>query len=146
MNQADKKQVAIWVRQARAQKGYTQQELSDMTGISLRSVQRIENGETVPREYTLRVLAEKLGVKPECKDPKDNSTSFAQPKVDPTPPGKLNRSRKIILSIGTGLLLVLGTGAYTAQSAHFPETTFEGFLLWMGVTAVYTVILFKLWK
>jgi len=146
MNQADKKRVAIWVRQARSQKGYTQQELSDLAGISLRSVQRIENGETVPREYTLRMLAEKLGVKPQFGEPEDNSTNASQPAIDPTPTSKLNRSRKIILSIGTGLLLVLGTGAYTAQSARFPETAFEGFLLWMGITAVYTVILFKLWK
>ena len=145
MNQADKKQVAIWVRQARAQRIYP-------AGIIRYDGHQSPVGtadrkwRNSAREYTLGVLAEKLGVKPECKEPEDNSTSFAQPKVDPTPPCKLNRSRKIILSIGTGLLLVLGTGAYTAQSAHFPETTFEGFLLWMGVTAVYTVTLFKLWK
>jgi transcriptional regulator with XRE-family HTH domain len=57
----NKEQLAQLVREKRTAKGITQQELADMAGISLRSVQRIENGEVLPRSYTLRVIAEKLG-------------------------------------------------------------------------------------
>ncbi|MBT1710738.1 helix-turn-helix domain-containing protein [Fulvivirgaceae bacterium PWU5] len=62
MNQYTKKQLADAVRTARSQKGYTQQELSDRTGLSLRSIQRIEKEEALPRAYTLRILAAHLGI------------------------------------------------------------------------------------
>ena len=61
MGSFDKEVVARAIREGRVAKGLTQQELADLAGISLRSVQRIEGGEVVPRAYTLRVLGEKLG-------------------------------------------------------------------------------------
>lgn len=46
---------------ARQQKGFTQEELADLSGLSVRTIQRIENGESVPRSYTLRMIANALG-------------------------------------------------------------------------------------
>ena len=149
MSQLDKEKVAKLVREARITKGYTQQQLSDLAGISLRSVQRIENGEVIPRAYTLRILAEKLGLPvpipatspdPQTTTPTDSQTTPATPHPNP------NRPRKLILTIGIGLLLLLGAGAFLAQSAKFPETDFERFLFWMGVFAVYTLALLRIWK
>jgi transcriptional regulator with XRE-family HTH domain len=47
---------------ARQQKGLTQEELADLSGLSVRTIQRIENGESVPRIYTRRVIADALGI------------------------------------------------------------------------------------
>ncbi len=46
---------------ARQQKGFTQEELADLSGLSVRTIQRIESGESHPRSYTLRVIANALG-------------------------------------------------------------------------------------
>ena len=48
--------------QIRKMKGLSQEELSDRAGISLRTLQRIEKGETEPRGHTLRALTEVLDV------------------------------------------------------------------------------------
>jgi XRE family transcriptional regulator, regulator of sulfur utilization len=44
----------------RKRKGFTQETLSEITGVSLRTIQRIENNTSVPRAYTLKMLAEHL--------------------------------------------------------------------------------------
>ena len=49
MYQLTKKDIANLIKEGRAIQGYTQQELSELTGISLRSIQRIENEEVLPR-------------------------------------------------------------------------------------------------
>lgn len=50
------------IRSLRVAKGWTQQELSDRSGVSLRTVQRIENSEVKPSLYSLRILARALEV------------------------------------------------------------------------------------
>lgn len=46
---------------ARKQKGLTQEELADMANITVRTVQRIESGQTIPRAFTLKSLEQALG-------------------------------------------------------------------------------------
>jgi XRE family transcriptional regulator, regulator of sulfur utilization len=46
----------------RRQAGLTQEELADECGLTVRTIQRIESGATIPRAYTLRKLAEVLNV------------------------------------------------------------------------------------
>src|SRR4051812_41458863 len=62
MYQLSKKDLASLIKEGRAIKGYTQQQLSERTGISLRSIQRIENEEVLPRSYTISVLVGELDV------------------------------------------------------------------------------------
>jgi transcriptional regulator with XRE-family HTH domain len=50
------------LQQARKQKGLTQEELADCTGITIRTIQRIENGESVPRAFTLKTIAAVLDI------------------------------------------------------------------------------------
>lgn len=148
MDHLNKNDVAIWLKEGRTSRGYTQQELSDLTGISIRSVQRIENGEVIPREHTLRLLTEQLGLKdirvPE-QVPIEQAVTTAAAILSPAP-HKMNKPRKIILSTGAGLFLILGTSAFVAQSPRFPETAFEAFTLWSVITMVYTIFLYWLWK
>ena len=48
------------IKALRLQKGLTQQELADLSGISLRSIQRIERGEVSPRSHSLKELGKAL--------------------------------------------------------------------------------------
>ena len=43
-------------------KGITQEMLSEITGLNVRTIQRIESGEVDPRLFTLKSIAEALGV------------------------------------------------------------------------------------
>lgn len=45
---------------ARKQAGLTQEELAVLTGITVRTIQRIESGESVPRAFTLKAIAKAL--------------------------------------------------------------------------------------
>lgn len=48
------------IAQRRQKLGYSQEELSHISGVSLRTIQRIEKQSVQPRGYTRRVLAESL--------------------------------------------------------------------------------------
>jgi len=50
------------IKELRTRKGFSQDELADTAGVNLRTVQRIESGETEPRGDTLKRLAGALGV------------------------------------------------------------------------------------
>lgn len=47
---------------ARRSKGWTQEELAERTGITVRTVQRLESGQTAPRLHTLRSVATILDI------------------------------------------------------------------------------------
>lgn len=46
----------------RKKKGLTQEQLAELTNITVRTIQRIENGDSVPRSYTLKAIAAALDV------------------------------------------------------------------------------------
>ena len=46
----------------RKQKGLTQEQLAERAGVTVRTIQRIESGESIPRAYTLQNLAKSLEV------------------------------------------------------------------------------------
>jgi uncharacterized Tic20 family protein len=58
----DKTAIAKKIIHFRKQKGITQEALSEVTGLNVRTIQRIESGEVDPRLYTLRSIADALGV------------------------------------------------------------------------------------
>ncbi len=53
------------IKELRTQKGFSQEALAEKSGLSLRTVQRIENGETFPRGDSLKRMASALDVLPE---------------------------------------------------------------------------------
>ncbi len=53
------------VKELRVRRGFSQEQLADLSGLSLRTIQRVENGETVPRGDTLKRLAVALQVSPD---------------------------------------------------------------------------------
>ncbi|MBS0030501.1 helix-turn-helix domain-containing protein [Chitinophaga sp. 22321] len=48
------------IMRARKAKGFTQEELADLAKVTVRTIQRIEYGESVPRSYTLKAIARAL--------------------------------------------------------------------------------------
>ncbi len=51
-----------YISSARKKGRITQKELSEQTGISLRTIQRIESGEVNPRPFTIKRIEEVLGI------------------------------------------------------------------------------------
>lgn len=128
--------LAKTVKEHRLALGYTQKELSDLSKISLRSIQRIENGKVLPRMYTIRSLADCL--------------KFSVDRFLETPQSTVSyqklRSSRLILSISSLLLLLLLALAFLAQSARFPETSFEVLLFWALVVTLATAMQLWIWK
>ncbi len=58
----DKTSIAKKIIHFRKLKGITQETLAEITGLNVRTIQRIESGEVDPRLYTLKSIAEALGV------------------------------------------------------------------------------------
>jgi len=53
---------AARIQALRKSKGYSQELLAEQSGVSLRTIQRVEQGETIPRGYTVQALATALDV------------------------------------------------------------------------------------
>lgn len=147
MTPTHKQMIATHVKEARLARGYTQKELSDLTNISVRSIQRIENGDIVPRSYTLKTLSQFLNISFEAlQNPVEiQMLEEAKNEVKATSP-KLNKTQKIILSIGIPLLIFFGCWAYIAQSPTFPETPFELLTLITIALLVLMIFLFIVWR
>lgn len=53
-------QLSQKISTARKTKGITQDELADKSGVTVRTIQRIESGETQPRAFTIKAIADAL--------------------------------------------------------------------------------------
>lgn len=58
-------ELARRIKDLRNRKGFSQEELSEKSGLSLRTIQRIENGETEPRGDSLKRLSAVFDVNPD---------------------------------------------------------------------------------
>ena len=64
------------VKELRTGLNYSQKELSEMTGLTLRTIQRIENNEVKPSLYSLKVLGEALKVDLSNVAPKSDTKPY----------------------------------------------------------------------
>lgn len=133
--EAGKDRLAEIVRSRRNFKGLTQTELAEKTGLSLRSIQRIEKGEVLPRSFTIKALAAILEFNPESMN-KSSETNTQETS---------GKAKKLILSIGSSLTLLFIALAFLAQSATFPETSFEFYLFVAGVITLLTILQWFIW-
>ncbi|WP_176852044.1 helix-turn-helix transcriptional regulator [Mucilaginibacter sp. OK268] len=134
-------QTAMMVRHGRLKKSLTQKELSGLAGISLRSLQRIENAEVLPRLYTWRRLAEHINLDLSH----ESQHALVSESID-TVPVKPNLPRKWILSVSSLVVIVLSFSAYVIQSPTFPETLFETLNMVFAGCVIYAIIIYKVWK
>lgn len=141
--------IASLVREGRMEKGYTQKELSELSNISVRSIQRIENGEIIPRTYTLKRLAGILGRSYEDFARNMQEQGTGETVVENLPansPVRISHAQRVILSAGICLSILVLAAAFIAQSPRFPETSFEFFVFSAVVLLLITVTLFFLWR
>ena len=132
-----KKMISTLLKEGRVAKGYTQKELSELSNISVRSIQRIENGEILPRSYTLKTLAQTLEISFE---------SIQKAKPAQKHRLKINKAQKIIMSISLPLVIFFASGAFIAQSPRFPETTFELLVFIAFALLASAIILVIVWR
>lgn len=146
MDPTGKEKIAKLIKEARLRKGYSQQQLADLARLNLRSVQRMEKAEVLPRAYSLNLLATHLDLDIEVFE-EIKSNVAAVPDASPTGNNQPDKkSTKIILSTTLVLLTVLLTAAFLSQSSGFPETSFELFLFLALIVAMNGFIFWRIWK
>lgn len=147
MENTGKDKIGKMIKDARLRKGYSQQQLADLAQLNLRSVQRIENAEVLPRDYSLNLLARHLDLDMEVMEQlKKNEEAVVLTATTGQTQYSIRKSRRGIFSITLGFLTVLLTAAFLSQSRAFPETSFELFLFLALIVAIYGFILWVIWK
>lgn len=144
MNSNQKHMTATWLREGRLSKGLTQRELAEKSNISVRSIQRIENGDLIPRSYTLKTLAEVLELSFEefMANARQQRVEIGEQDVEVSP----NRAQRMILSIGVSVMILLLAFAFVVQAPKFPETTFEILIFLVAVLSAITLALYVIWR
>ena len=146
MQSNQKKMISEFVKEARLAKGYTQKELSELSNVSVRSIQRIENGEILPRSYTLKTLAGILGLSFEELQSSFNSKEPSTNNFNQKNSFMINRTQKLILSVASSLIVILLALAFVAQSPRFPETHFETILFAVLILLILSALLVIIWR
>lgn len=134
MNKTEQTLIADIVKDKRMFLGYTQKEVSEMSSISLRSIQRIEKGEVMPRMHTLKRLAN-------CLDFSLDSINDAK-----TVSSKRFNKYKITLSLSLIILPALLFSAFISQSSTFPETEFELLMACFFILSLISIFFLKIWS
>ena len=131
------------IKKSRLSKKLTQQKLADLCEVDIRTIQRIEKGELVPRSHTLKTLAEILELSFEDFMKAAREQEFSIPQADSY---TLTRPQRTVLSVGICVIILLLALAYVAQAPKFPETTFELLIFLSSALALITMVLFMLWR
>lgn len=76
---------------ARKRKGLTQEELAEQSGVTVRTIQRIETGETSPRMFTIKALAAALDLsyedlQEEIAVPAESKINWGEANTNPVTP------------------------------------------------------------
>jgi transcriptional regulator with XRE-family HTH domain len=141
------------LKEHRLAKHMSQQDLADHSGISLRTVQRIEKKESAGSPYVIRTLCETLGIETNSllqRADDDEPKAFQEVIVESVPP---NRYLKYInISSLSALLfpflnLVVVTGTYLILKKRFvipnDRTTAQKILslqiLWSVITLIFLI-------
>jgi transcriptional regulator with XRE-family HTH domain len=86
----------------RKEKNFTQEDLVAKSHVSVRTIQRIEAGEVLPRLSTVRILFEALGVKYESISTKPNQVMETQKRILPN----ANRNAVLVAALAGAIYLV----------------------------------------
>jgi transcriptional regulator with XRE-family HTH domain len=153
MKKSQQEMIAALVKEGRTAKGYTQKELAELSNISIRSIQRIENGEILPRNYTIKTLAgileqsfEQYAKILQTRSLEEENISGIENVDTQRSATTINKGQRIIISAGSCLAILFLAWAFVAQSPRFPETTFELLVFSAIVLLLLTGLLFFLWR
>jgi len=129
--------IATIVKEKRTNLKYTQQQLADISNISLRSIQRIEKGEVNPRMHTLKILSKCLNFSLDFLDYNDKSNVEKK---------DVSLFREVTISIFIIIITLLLSTAFIFQSNTFPETDFEFCIYYFVIITILSFALTSLWK
>lgn len=93
------------VSQARKKRGLTQEELAELTHLTVRTIQRIENGKTTPRPYTLRTISTVLNIPFEDLNALQNGQA-PDPVASDTDPAKAMHNLRLLCLSCFGYLVL----------------------------------------
>lgn len=136
-----RQQSARLVKEARLKKKLSQTQLAHLSRISLRSLQRIENAEVLPRDYTWQQLGEHIDL-----EPAELSQLLPTAESNTSVPAHKNVTAKWILSIGALAVIILAFASFVIQSPTFPETPFETINMVLAGCIIYLIALYRIWK
>lgn len=115
----------------RKEKNLTQEELVEKSHVSVRTIQRIEAGEVLPRVSTIKILLEALGESFETFSSQQTQVMDPQKRKLPS----ANRTTLLIAMLAGAVYLVLAVIAGALDIAWFTRSSHWGFTM----NAVYTV-------
>lgn len=109
--------IAEKIKHKRIAKGLSQQELADQSKLSLRTIQRIESGETRPREVTLSLLCSVLDISEAIVTCNERKLDIGKSVMD------------ILLYSAINLILMITAGLFTLDSFATFYSRVAGLLL-----------------
>ncbi len=124
--------IGILIRELRIKKGLTQEELANLTEVSTRTIQRIENGEVDPRSYTLQMISKALDVdfslfvEDESTEDKEKKA-----KVDRFILGLLHLSGLLLIFIPTLLIWINKKHKVDGINNHFKDVMLLQLSIWL---------------
>lgn len=122
----------------RKEKNLTQEELVEKSHVSVRTIQRIEAGEVLPRTITVKILLEALGESYESFLTKQNQVMETQKSTLP----HLSRNALLLAVLGGAVYLVSETILGTMDIAWFTDNRDWGFrmnAIYASLTAVMVI-------
>ena len=135
-------ELGLKITQFRKEKGLTQQELVDLCNINVRTIQRIEAGEVVPRSYTVKSILAALDkgledIQLQSAETNENLSSIKHPK-------KLLVSLKTSLISGAIFLVLYLAEIFllTIWEQLYPETLELTFMIFKIILAVVMALFY----
>lgn len=122
----------------RKEKNLTQEELVEKSHVSVRTIQRIETGEVMPRVITIKILLEALGESYESFLTKQNQVMETQKNTLP----HASRNTLLLAVLGGALYLVSETILGAMDISWFTESRDWGFrmnAIYTGLTVVMVI-------
>lgn len=114
------------IREIRISKGLTQSELSEKSGVALRTIQRIEKNEVSPSSYSLKAIGEALGVQLNEASIKANDAKF-EFRIIVSNVSNLLEDTKVLLKRNWRLLLVLSGSIFVSLYLSDLKSLLYGF-------------------
>ena len=120
----------------RLEKNLTQAELAEKSGLSLRTIQRIEAG-VIPNGYTLKSIAEVLGIEPEIiTKNKEEYLDFSRVKI-------INLSALCFIIIPFGNIILPSILTYKSKDERiklFGKNIISIQIIWTLITSILMII------
>ncbi|SHJ48799.1 protein of unknown function [Hymenobacter daecheongensis DSM 21074] len=132
---------ATRIQSIRKSKGLSQELLAEQSGVSLRTIQRVEQGETMPRGYTLQALAAALGVELEAFRP------APEPVLQPAPePAPIRRAESQLAPAAPVALVVRRVAPALRPDPDFVQLLNLSALSFLALPFLNIVVPLLLWR